>query len=590
MNTFLNRREFQKWKRTSGRKKATYKGYRDWVTSQRASRANERSQELATGVLDSPLFAQTPFEDLYTRAQGFFPQDPSTSPMSMQAMARLISSYGGGFRPGKYQADPALAAFGPKQLRQQATGLVSSQVNPVIAEITKRINSQTAQGKAAIEGYTGQLVNRLGSLDDEVAGIYSDARSEQERINAALAGVVSGTGADQTAALQAAAAQGGAAPSGAERFAEAAAGATSASAAQGASTLGRLVAQGAAATDLAAAQPGLADRYGQTALSNFLAQQGGALEGAVGDITAQVPGLVANTYQSLLDRELQKSGQRFQREDAFAGRAFQGGQAAQDRRQQLLTFLMGNETQKAGQRGQREQSIADFVNQGETTNLARLTAGLGLGQALLGAETSRYATDVGSATDFGTYTPPDGTDDDTKLAPAPNIFAAQSEQIDDWFRNRFMKTDLATGNIVWKKGGGNKPDYAIAAKAVKNKLRQLIPNANKQQLRNFTNQILHAYGIRQRGKGAPRVDLAGLVGGFQPQIPTGLSGAGTTSGLGGLPGFAGNIPSPINLSQYPMVGAWPIIAGLTAAGVNVPQVPYVGTAADWLEGLFGGGG
>lgn len=196
--------------------------------------------------------------------------------------------------PALAQANALYPATPPGQLRGQAQQTVNSFIAPILANIRNTITGQTKAGQAAIKGLTETYSQRLGNLDAGIEGSYHAAKQQTAGINDALSSYLKGQGGTLAAGL------GSNAPFDLGAMGAAAGGAQMAA---GGAGLENLIGQETSAHTYAKSLPGYAAGYGLMQDANYQQQQGLSLNKAIGDVSAQVPGIVSSTYQSLLDRE-----------------------------------------------------------------------------------------------------------------------------------------------------------------------------------------------------------------------------------------------------------------------------------------------
>jgi hypothetical protein len=239
----------------------------------------------------------------------------------------------------KYPAMPGyFKAIANSVLNQQATQRVHSQIDPVLAQITKqyaglektltdRFGRERSQGESDIQGSTANYIAALQGQTPALEGIYNQAISEQQNVGAGVQAFLQGRGQQLMGQAQQDAAQAGATPGMVQALAgpEHLGGQTVANEATGiadtSGALGELSADKAASLAYAAGLPASGQAYGLQALTGFLRDVGNrqtdALAdltnqrtGALGEVTSRVPGLVQEVFQSLLDREGQKAEAR----------------------------------------------------------------------------------------------------------------------------------------------------------------------------------------------------------------------------------------------------------------------------------------
>lgn len=201
-----------------------------------------------------------------------------------------------------------------QQMRTEARTSVQSAIDPIIRQITDAIGRRSAAGSAAIAAGTNDLASRLGAVAPQVASSYDAAKREQAALDQALVGLAQGQG--QSAYEQLAGSLGEA---GAPAEAIAATAGQLPVAAQGqgqflgglgASTLSRLIAQGATEQTAASTLPAYGRALGQQGLADFQSQLNTMLADQTGELRAQVPGLVEQTYQSMVSRGDQNAAAR----------------------------------------------------------------------------------------------------------------------------------------------------------------------------------------------------------------------------------------------------------------------------------------
>jgi len=261
---------------------------------------------------------------------------------------------GGGYNPGfvtpavvKGVPYPSLPSyFNPisnANLNAQATTNVNTKLNPLIAQVQKqyadllaRTGSQfdtaTRQGQAGINASMQGWLDAVKGLPASINQTYNQQIAGQQGVNDAVQAFLQKSGqqtlGDLTSQAQAAGApaetvagfQGGASPL---NVGGAITGGRTAEMGYGAGALTSLLAQQQADVAGAERQPGLIHSYGADALASFLQDQStkraaalsditGQQESALGQITAQAPGLIQDVYQNLLDRETTKAQMRAQ--------------------------------------------------------------------------------------------------------------------------------------------------------------------------------------------------------------------------------------------------------------------------------------
>jgi hypothetical protein len=271
--------------------KIGYDSYVSWVTKTRAKRAANRANQAGRGGFGN---VQSPGQ-LQAQANQLFPS-LGYSPMS------------------------------PDVMRNQAGANVNAIVDPIIKQISDQITSRSKEGTAAITGFTNTYENRLNSVDDQVRGVYNQAKDDQADVNAALTSFLSGRGNELMNSLSGDLGAMNAGPGSASLAAGVGAlgqGAAGEQAALGASTLSRLIAEGAGQETYAKKLPGFGRALGLQELGAFQGGLNRQLEDATGEIRAGIPGMVQNAF------------------DSIAGRDLQGRSLEQQRRQAMASFLQG---------------------------------------------------------------------------------------------------------------------------------------------------------------------------------------------------------------------------------------------------------
>lgn len=177
-----------------------------------------------------------------------------------------------------------------------ARNAVSTQYDPIISKIQQTVQGQTDQGRAAIQQLTDRYAQRVGNIDNELGGIYSQARQQQLGVNDALASYIKGQGGSLAAGLNAdnpinLAAMGGAAGG--------------AQLATGSAAMDNLIGQGAAEQAFGAKLPAYARSFGLQAAAGFESQQGNTLQTALDQIASQSQQGVTSLYGDLLNRNQQ---------------------------------------------------------------------------------------------------------------------------------------------------------------------------------------------------------------------------------------------------------------------------------------------
>lgn len=274
MANYLTPAQFAKTA-TGKQKGSSYSSYKSWVTKTRKTRGDARSAAQVGSFASG--FGQVPQSTLMQTAHALAP------------------------------ADPALAPLSGNQLMTQARGMVNPIFQNAIQAITGQANRTSQLGVNAIQGYNQNYMATLPHIQGQVAEIYNQAKGETAGVNDALANFIRDQGARATTDLAGQATAAGQTGAGAAQLAAVGAGASGATAAYGGSALERLIGQGAAEQAYTAQLPAFAQAGTMQTLGGFLAGQQNTLRDQTQNLTSQLPGQLQNTYQSLLDRELQKT-------------------------------------------------------------------------------------------------------------------------------------------------------------------------------------------------------------------------------------------------------------------------------------------
>ena len=222
--------------------------------------------------------------------------------------------------PGLGQFDALAAGRGNVRqqtaINNQARGSVQSILRPFIRQIEEASQRRSTRGQAAIAGTTSSLQNALGGLASNTGEAFDQAQSGQAAVAQALNQLATGQGSElagQLGSKLTAAGIPGAEGLAAEQ-AQIGQGAGAAGFGLAAADLGSLSRQEAGATSFANALPGVAASAGSQQ-SGFLERDIGArLADQLGQISAQVPGLVsqeANRFRGFeLDKAVAREGFR----------------------------------------------------------------------------------------------------------------------------------------------------------------------------------------------------------------------------------------------------------------------------------------
>jgi hypothetical protein len=184
---------------------------------------------------------------------------------------------------------------------------VRAQVDPIVSDITRRLNAAAAAGTRNIAGVTSELENRLAGYPAQVADIYGRARSSLESTDQQLADRLATSGKADADALRARLTQAGLATEAADKLAAEGAGASAAGFARGSAELGQLTQQQAAGELYASKLPGLARLTGLQEIGQRRAQHQRDLSDQLGEVRSQVSGVAAGLLQDSREREVNKA-------------------------------------------------------------------------------------------------------------------------------------------------------------------------------------------------------------------------------------------------------------------------------------------
>lgn len=231
-------------------------------------------------------------------------------------------------------SNPQAAATRATSNANQAGLDIMGIVNPQIAAITKAMEARARAGGEAISGYTNQLAQNLAGMD--LGRPYSGAIQQQAASDAALSQILAGGGTEQAAQLGqrlAAIDAPGATQAAQQAVTQAGTGAAGALYGTGTAERGNLIAQQASARQYGGTLPGLAGLTGAQQLGELQRQVASDLSERVGGMVAQVPELVMNRQQQLVENARNAAA------DALAQRQFglQQKQLAEDIRGRKAT-------------------------------------------------------------------------------------------------------------------------------------------------------------------------------------------------------------------------------------------------------------
>jgi hypothetical protein len=516
---------------------ATYKTYKTYVDTTTKKRAAARASAAAQAPFQVTAPGDLSRGQILQAAQQQIPYDPYYNPLSGAQMA------------------------------SQAQSMVNPTVQAAIENITKQAMVTGRAGTNAISGYTNDLYNKLTPLSGQVGDIYNAAQGEQSNVTAALANFVRDQGSHLQSQLQNQESAAGQTNAGSLQAGAVGAGASGATAAYGLSSLERLIGQGAAEQSYAAQLPGIAKIGGQQQLGQFQTGVVNDLSKQTGDITAQVPGMVQNAWQTLVDREGQKAqgrvGLNTARSNVISG--YNEQNAARDSAWQGVMNDALNRNQSQAQFTAEQQRLTDQFNADPSNNP---TWGDKLSKSIDSDAMRKFAEGI-------RY--PGGIDPTTgKPAIDPNTGKPNSR----------MNT------------------WAVVRSKVAGQVRAAVPGLPPQVVTQYVDDILRAAGWpgakaaaaqaaawekkkAGKGKGKGSTVAAGPPGttgpvGVGPQGPPGMSGPAS-----------GGITAPTNTSGVnPNIPNW-----LTSPASDVsqwlqgnidPNVPYGGSLSDFFGGNMGG--
>lgn len=262
-----------------------------------------------------------------------------------------------------------LAPMSPSSVLNMSRTAVRSQVDPLLDEIAKAFSRRAGASQDAITGYTEALAGRLSGLKPQVKGIYDEAQAEQRGVDQALTATLLGSGTNLQQGLREAIATTGGPETALAQAGNLGAltqGLAGQQAGYGASTLSRLIGSGAAAESEATMLPGIAALGGLRSSKLLQGQINREQADALGQVGAQIPGLVQSTYLDLMGREVQKaiSNKGFELDEARLG------QSAQQLANQQSQFQQGLEFDYA-QLGQQGDQFQQTLEANEAERLAR---------------------------------------------------------------------------------------------------------------------------------------------------------------------------------------------------------------------------
>lgn len=208
----------------------------------------------------------------------------------------------------------------PKQMMGDSVGYVNAHINPLMENMGRQFQRQMQVGNRGIQGATLAYMDRLAPYSGELSGLYGDMKGMNRAETGALSGYIRGRGNElaggltsDLAAINHPDAQGMGAVPGA--LGENAGGVMQA---MGDIALARLGANEAADVgyvDKLSQNAPLHGLYNQRILNNRLAD---AFSEQMGNLMSTVPGMIADQYQRMLDRDMQMIGLQGQNRQGMA--------------------------------------------------------------------------------------------------------------------------------------------------------------------------------------------------------------------------------------------------------------------------------
>lgn len=223
-----------------------------------------------------------------------------------ESYLRYVANRRGSKLAAKPKPVDPFAPLNDRQIRSRAAADVSSQVDPLVADITRSINTRTKAGVSSITANTNALARSLGALEPAVQRVYGGAQQEQAATENALAQRLSGAGTELSGELSGKLAAINAPGAPAAQVADVGQAGSNALFGRGAASLGQLIASGAAERSHAAKQPGIARLSGQQAVRTLQSESSRELADQVGEVRSRVPGLIRDLIGSYRDAELDK--------------------------------------------------------------------------------------------------------------------------------------------------------------------------------------------------------------------------------------------------------------------------------------------
>lgn len=210
--------------------------------------------------------------------------------------------------PGYFQqqAQSLYPILGPEEIQRRTQTSISSQIDPILANLRATSGRETAAGMSQIQSYAQGAQASLAQIAPEVQKAYEEALGQQQGIDAGLSGLMGKAGKNAASSV-------GKALGGAHQVAGGAvgsisgmgAGAAAAEAGMGSASQSELVADQAAQMAYAAGLPGVASSQGQFDAGRFALNQQRSLADQIGSITSQIPGITQSLLQSYQDQNLE---------------------------------------------------------------------------------------------------------------------------------------------------------------------------------------------------------------------------------------------------------------------------------------------
>ena len=238
-------------------------------------------------------------------------------------------------------------------LQAEAAQIARGQVAPALAQI----GSAQRQGSKAIGELTREVAGRMAPIAGQTGAIYQGAMNQTQGFEQQMANMLRQSGLETQQGLEAQAQQAGsqAAIPMLQSVGQEAAGGAAASFALGGTALQRLAAEGAAQQAYGARLPGVASLGGQAALAALAREATAASAG----VSAQLPGLQADTYRMLRSEEDSRADAANQRRGQLASALMDWNQNLQNIGLQTYITDLGF----FGDRQEARQSARQFMEE-----------------------------------------------------------------------------------------------------------------------------------------------------------------------------------------------------------------------------------